>query len=91
MVTFLFCYLLFISVFAVILTVTDKIRAMRRGWRVPEATLLLVAALGGSVVMLLTMLLIRHKIRHPKFMLGIPVIILLQAAAVYAVLRWLYV
>ena len=66
------------SLVAVILTVSDKIKAKRRAWRVPEATLLIVSALGGSVAMLLTMLLIRHKTKHLKFMLGIPIIILLQ-------------
>ena len=76
-----------VSLFAVIITVADKIKAKRGKWRVMESTLLIVAAIGGSVAMYLTMLLIRHKTRHPKFMVGIPVIIVLQAAAVYAV--WL--
>ena len=56
--------------------------------RIPEATLLLLAALGGSVGMFLTMLLIRHKTKKPKFMVGIPVILLLQIAAVFFVFRW---
>ena len=79
-------YLAAVSLFAVIITVFDKIRAMRGGWRVRESTLLIVSALGGSIAMLLTMLLIRHKTRKPKFMLGIPLIIILQVAA--AVLVW---
>ena len=79
-------YLAAFSLFAVIITVFDKIRAMRGGWRVRESTLLIVSALGGSIAMLLTMLLIRHKTRKPKFMLGIPLIIILQIAA--AVLVW---
>ena len=79
-------YLAAVSLFAVIITVFDKIRAMRGGWRVRESTLLIVSALGGSIAMLLTMLLIRHKTRKPKFMLGIPLIIILQMAA--AVLVW---
>ena len=72
-----------LSLVAVILTVSDKIKAKRSAWRVPEATLLIVSALGGSVAMLLTMLLIRHKTKHLKFMLGIPIIILLQIPLVY--------
>jgi len=52
--------------------------------RTRESTLLLLSALGGSVAMLATMLIIRHKTKHVKFMLGIPLIILLQAAAVIA-------
>ena len=54
--------------------------------RVPEAGLLLLSALGGSVAMLLTMLLIRHKTKKAKFMVGIPFIIVLQIAAVVAIL-----
>lgn len=54
--------------------------------RVPEGRLLLLAALGGSVAMLLTMLLIRHKTKKAKFMVGIPVIIALQIAVVLLIL-----
>lgn len=54
--------------------------------RIPEATLLLISALGGSVAMLLTMLSIRHKTKKAKFMVGIPLIIVLQVAAVAAVM-----
>ena len=42
-------------------------------------SLLLLSALGGSVAMYVTMLMIRHKTRHSKFMIGIPIIILFQA------------
>ncbi len=87
---FIYIYLAAISIFAVIITALDKRRAVHRDWRVKESTLLLVSALGGSVFMLLTMLLIRHKTRHIKFMLGIPLIILLQAGAAFAVWRVFY-
>jgi len=75
-----------ISLIAVTLTMYDKRAAQQHKWRVRESTLLLVAALGGSVAMLLTMRVIRHKTKHAKFMVGIPVIIVLQIAA--AVLVW---
>ena len=75
------------SALAVVLTVSDKIRAARGLWRIPEQTLFAVSALGGSAAMLLTMLLIRHKTRHPKFMLGIPLIMVLQAVLVLWILR----
>ncbi len=83
---YLSVYFAIISIFAFIITAFDKVRAMRGGRRVKEATLLLLSALGGSVVMLITMLLIRHKIRKKKFMAGIPLIIILQLAL--AVLIW---
>ena len=73
-------YLAMISLVSAGVTVADKLYAKRPGHRrVPESTLLLYAAFGGSVAMLVTMLLIRHKTRHIKFMLGIPLILLFQA------------
>lgn len=63
---------------ALTLTLYDK-RAARQGhWRIPESTLFTVAALGGALVMLASMLLIRHKTRHKKFMAGLPAILALQ-------------
>ena len=50
----------------------------------PEKTLLIIAALGGSIAMLITMRTIRHKTQHMKFMVGIPAIIVLQCALVVA-------
>ena len=82
-------YLLAVSVVSVVLTVLDKNAAQRHALRVPEIVLLLFAALGGSVSMFITMLVIRHKTRHPKFMIGIPVIFILQIAALlFAVWRF---
>ena len=76
-------YLALISLISVIVCIYDKIAAKKRPrHRTPEATLLLLSALGGSVAMLVTMLLIRHKTKHVKFMLGIPLIIIAQVAAV---------
>ncbi|GHU49611.1 hypothetical protein FACS1894127_3260 [Clostridia bacterium] len=71
-------YLTTVSLIAIILTIYDKHAAKRGLWRVSERALLLVSALGGSVVMLLIMRLIRHKTKHTKFMIGIPVIIVIQ-------------
>lgn len=74
-------YLAAISLISMIVCIYDKIAAKHNPkHRTREATLLLLSALGGSVAMFATMLIIRHKTKHIKFMLGIPVIILLQAA-----------
>lgn len=63
---------------AVLITTWDKTRARRHDWRVPENTLWLVALVGGSVAMYLTMLVVRHKTRHRRFMIGLPLLILAQ-------------
>ena len=74
-----------LSVVAIFMTHKDKNAAKGGKWRTPEATLLLVAALGGAVAMLVTMRLIRHKTKHKKFMLGIPLIILFHIALLVGV------
>ena len=66
------------SIAAMVLTIADKVRAKNHEWRVPENTLLLVAAFGGAAAMLLTMLIIRHKTQHRKFMGGLPILIFYQ-------------
>ncbi|MDR0918019.1 MAG: DUF1294 domain-containing protein [Oscillospiraceae bacterium] len=71
-------YFLAINFLGIVLTIHDKRAARRGAWRVKERTLLLVSVLGGSVAMLITMRIIRHKTKHLKFMLGIPAIIVVQ-------------
>lgn len=83
-------YLIAISVISVVVCIYDKIAAKHNPkHRTREKTLLLLSALGGSVAMLLTMLLIRHKTKHLKFMLGIPAIILVQGAILFFVVTQL--
>ena len=87
LILFFLAYLLIISVVSFAVTVYDKWAAVKRPQeRTRESTLLLLSALGGSAAMLLTMLGIRHKTKHLKFMLGIPIIMVLQIAAVIALL-----
>lgn len=87
---FLLIYLAAISVISVVITVADKIKAIKHRYRISERTLLVLSALGGSAAMYITMLLIRHKTRHLKFMLGIPAIILVQLLAAFLVWRIFY-
>ena len=78
-------YVFAVSLWAVIITAYDKFAARKRPeHRVREATLFAVSAMGGSVAMLLTMLSIRHKTKHKRFMIGIPLIIAAQIGAVIA-------
>jgi uncharacterized membrane protein YsdA (DUF1294 family) len=79
-------YFLVISLFSILFTVYDKRASVKKpDRRVPEAKLILLSLLGGSLAMYITMQSIRHKTRHIKFMLGIPLIMILQIAAVYLV------
>lgn len=80
-------YLIIINVLAFLVYGLDKQKAKRGAWRIPEATLLLLAAIGGSVGAFAGMQVFRHKTRHLKFTLGVPVIFLLQVAAGYLVFR----
>lgn len=73
-------YLIGISFFAVLVTCADKFQAINNGQRVPEKTLFVLSILGGSVAMFVTMLIIRHKTKKKRFMLGIPFIVVLQVA-----------
>jgi len=79
-------YLVVINIVAVAITISDKKKAKKKQWRVKEATLLLVSALGGSVAMYITMKKIRHKTQHKKFMIGIPAIMAAQAAVIILIL-----
>jgi uncharacterized membrane protein YsdA (DUF1294 family) len=56
----------------------DKRKAKQHGYRVSEATLFTVAAIGGSIGSLLGMVLFRHKTKHIKFTIGMPLILLAQ-------------
>ncbi len=76
----LIIYLAGVSLVSVVMTVADKISAKRGGWRVPEATLMTLGLFGGALPMYVTMKTIRHKTKHKKFMIGLPIEIALHAA-----------
>lgn len=84
-------YLILINLVSAIVTIYDKRCAVKKRWRVKESTLLLLSFFGGSVGMYITMLLIRHKTRHLKFMLGIPIVLIFQLVTVFVIWRYLYV
>jgi len=79
MIPFLLIYLLIINALGFLLMLVDKYKAKKNKWRIPEKTLMLVAALGGSIGSLIGMYTVRHKTQHLKFTLGIPLILALQA------------
>lgn len=78
-------YLLLINAAAFLLMLADKYKAKKHLWRIPEATLLTAAALGGSLGAWIGMYAVRHKTRHLKFVIGVPLILVLQIAAAVGV------
>lgn len=84
------CVMASASVLGVILTIYDKIAAkIARRHRIPEAVLVTVGACGGALLMYIVMQIIRHKTRKPKFSVGFPVIIVLQALLLLALKLWI--
>ena len=82
MPTVLLIYLLFINLIGLILYALDKAKSKRKGSRrIPERTLLWVARLGGGVGCWLGMMLFRHKTKHNRFMILVPLWTVLWAAA----------
>ncbi|MDE5741764.1 MAG: DUF1294 domain-containing protein [Oscillospiraceae bacterium] len=80
-------YLAAVSLIAVIMTVSDKSRAKKHKRRIAEKTLFSTAVLGGSAAMYLTMLAVRHKTKHKRFMIGLPLIMIVQAIAIAFVIN----
>ena len=78
--SYLAYYLLAINAVAFIVYGIDKYKAMKAKWRIPEATLLLLAVLGGSIGAWMGMKVWHHKTMHKKFKYGIPAILLIQIA-----------
>ena len=82
----LLVYLLLVNAAGFLLMLMDKIKAKRNLWRIPEATLMGVAAIGGSIGAIAGMNLFRHKTKHAKFYIGLPVILVLQIMAVICII-----
>ena len=79
-------YLLIVNAAAFILMLTDKWKAKKNMWRIPEKILFLAAILGGSIGSLLGMYLLRHKTKHFSFIMGMPLILAIQVLAIVLIL-----
>ena len=82
----LLVYLLIVNAAGFLLMLVDKIKARKNLWRIPEATLITVAAIGGSIGAIAGMNLFRHKTKHAKFYIGLPVILVLQIVAAICII-----
>ena len=75
-----------ISLVSVAVCIADKLRSKKKGAsRVSEATLMTLSAFGGALFMFLTMLVIRHKTRHSRFMICLPLMIIFHALIAYLI------
>ncbi len=84
-------YLIIISVITAIITVYDKIAAKAfTKHRVPEKVLLFLAVIGGAAAEYITMKIIRHKTKHTKFMIGLPVIMAVHIIVFLAVYHFYF-
>lgn len=71
-------YLIFINIISFLIMFIDKKKAIKRKWRIKENTLFLLSFVGGSLGVLLGIYSFRHKTKHIKFTLGIPLILIVQ-------------
>ena len=76
-------YLAAVNLVTFVMYGIDKYKAKKAKWRIPEATLLLMAAIGGSIGAWVGMQVWHHKTLHKKFKYGVPVIFLLQIALTF--------
>lgn len=82
-------YLFVVNLITFILFAVDKYKSKKSKWRISERTLIGVALIGGSVGALMSMKAFRHKTKHKKFTIGVPLILVAQIAlAVYVIINF---
>lgn len=86
-ITLLLSYFIGINLIGFALMGIDKYKAKKRAFRIPEATLFIVAIIGGSIGSILGMYTFHHKTRHRSFVYGMPFILILHIALVVALLN----
>ena len=79
-------YLIVITIVTFLVYGIDKWKAKQGSWRISEASLLILAVIGGSIGALLGMRVWHHKTMHKKFKYGLPLILLVQIALIYLIL-----
>lgn len=83
----LIAYLVVINLVAIVLMYIDKQKAKKHQWRISEDTLIGVAILGGGIGALWGMHVFRHKTKHAKFTIGIPIILSIQTLLILYIIR----
>lgn len=83
-ITMLLSYFAAVNLIGFALMGIDKYKAKKRAFRIPEATLFIIAVIGGSIGSIIGMYTFRHKTRHRSFVYGMPFILIVQIALVIA-------
>ena len=86
---YLALYLLIINALGFVIMHADKQKARKDLWRIPETTLFAVAFLGGSLGCFMGMRLFRHKTKHLKFSLGLPLLLAVQIIALILMISYI--
>ena len=79
----LYIYVIIINVVTFFIYGLDKSKAKAGQWRIPEAQLIFLAVIGGSVGALAGLKVFHHKTRKPKFKIGVPTILIIQLVIIY--------
>ena len=85
---YLIAYLVIINAWGFVSMLIDKQKAIKKKWRTPERYLMSTAVSGGSLGILAGMLLFRHKTKHLKFTIGVPIILAVQIVIIVLKLSW---
>lgn len=80
-------YIFLVNLIAFIIIYTDKQKAIRKKWRIKESTIIFLSLMGGSIGTYIGMYTFRHKTKHLKFTLGVPIIILAQVLACIFIIK----
>ncbi len=84
-------YFFIINLFAIFLMKYDKVKAINNQYRVSEKTLFLIALILGGIGIYIGMYLFRHKTKHVKFTVGIPLIIILNILTIYYLILHVFI
>ena len=84
----LIIYLVIINLAAFFIFGIDTRRAIKNRWRIAESTLFLLALIGGSIGAEAGMYVFHHKTRHLRFVIGIPLIFILQVLIVFFIRKY---
>ena len=82
-IAILIFYVTFVNLAGFYLMYSDKLRARKRAYRIPEATFFTLAIIGGCIGCLAGMYLFRHKTKHLTFVIGMPLILILQIVGIF--------